>query len=84
MPPEVEGVAAIVSSGGVVALALIVWLTLRGHLQRMEKRESRTADMMEAFVAILSRVEVRVGLDVSRRRTPGRGASRDTDPSEEG
>ena len=100
MGADVETAAQIVSGGGVVALAILVWLTVRAsdarvekllaeHAARMEKREARTADVMEAFVSILSRVEVRVGLDVPRRNTPVRGVAqrsraRDTDPEDEG
>ena len=97
MGADVETAAQIVSGGGVVALAILVWLTVRAsdtrveriladHAREMEKRESRTADVMEAFVAVLSRVEVRVGLDVPRRHTPVRGVAArgrrpaDTDP----
>lgn len=75
MPPEAQWATGLISAGGVTALAVIVWLTLRAHLRRMERREERTADAIHAFVEVLSRIEVRVGVDVPRRDTPARGLS---------
>jgi hypothetical protein len=82
MPPEAQWISSLVNSGGILALVVILLRQQRDFQKSMEKRWDRISDVLSAFVEILSRIEVRVGVDIGRRKTPVPRPDRDTDPED--
>jgi hypothetical protein len=82
MPPEAQWISSLVNSGGILALVIILLRQQRDFQRSMEKRWDRISDVLSAFVEILSRIEVRVGVDIGRRKTPVPRPDRDTDPED--